>query len=60
MLNKSCLIIFTGLLSILVLSTLLHFKMRSPGLYVLLAISFIIVGAGILFGFIKMVTDNKE
>ncbi len=52
--------IFTGLLSILVLSTLLYFKIRLPGLYILLAISFIIVGAGIVFGFVKMVTDNKE
>ena len=60
MINKNYSIISIGLLSILVLSALLYFGMNSPVLHVLLAISFILVGAGILLSFIRMVSDDKE
>jgi len=60
MINKSYVLIMFGLLLIITLSVLLHFKMSSPVIYILLAIGFIIVGAGILLGFIKMVSDDKE
>jgi hypothetical protein len=58
MINKSSAITFSGLSLIIILSTLLYFGMGSPFLHVLLAISFIIVGIGILLGFIKMVSDE--
>jgi hypothetical protein len=60
MINKSYVMIMFGLLLIITLSVLLYFKISSPVIYVLLAIGFIIIGAGILLGFIKMVSDNKE
>ncbi len=60
MINKSYVMIMFGLLLIITLSVLLYFKISSPVIYVLLAIGFIIIGAGILPGFIKMVSDNKE
>ncbi len=60
MINKSYVIIMFGLLLIITLSVLLHFKMSSPVIYILLAIGFISVGVGILLGFIKMVSDDKE
>jgi hypothetical protein len=60
MINKSFVVIMFGLLLIITLSVLLHFKMSSPVIYILLAIGFIIVGAGILLGFIKMVSDDKD
>ncbi len=60
MINKSYVLIMLGLLLIITLSVLLHFKMSSPVIYILLAIGFIFVGAGILLGFIKMVSDDKE
>ena len=58
MINKSYVMIMFGLLLIITLSILLHFKMSSPVVYILLVIGFIMVGAGILLGFIKMVSDN--
>ena len=60
MVNKSYVMIMFGLLLIITLSVLLYFKISSPVIYALLAIGFIIIGAGILLGFIKMVSDNKE
>ena len=60
MINKSYVMIMFGLLLIITLSVLLYFKISSPVIYVLLVIGFIIIGAGILLGFIKMVSDNKE
>lgn len=60
MINKSYVMIMFGLLLIITLSVLLYFKISSPVIYVLLAIGFIIIGAGILLGFIKMVSDNNE
>jgi len=60
MINKNYSMILIGLLSIIVLSTMLYFGMNSPVIHGLLAISFLLVGAGILLGFIKMVSDDKE
>lgn len=60
MINKSYMIIMFGLLLIITLSVFLHFKMTSPVIYMLLAIGFIMIGVGILLGFIKMVSDDKE
>jgi hypothetical protein len=60
MMNKSYVMIMFGLLLIITLSVLLYFKISSPLIDVLLAIGFIIIGVGILLGFIKMVSDDKE
>lgn len=60
MINKSYMIIMFGLLLIITLSVLLYFKMTSPVIYMLLAIGFFMIGIGILLGFIKMVSDDKE
>ena len=59
MINKSYVMIMSGLLLIITLSVLIYFKISSPVIYVLLAIGFIIIGAGILLGFIKMISDNN-
>jgi hypothetical protein len=58
MLNKSYVIILTGLLSILISSAMLYFDLPSFIPYAILVAGFILVGAGIIFGFIKMVSDN--
>ncbi len=60
MINKNYFIIITGLLSIIVLSGMLYFGIDSLVIHVLLAISFIAVGVGILLGFIKMVSDDGK
>ena len=60
MLNKSFIIILTGLLSMIIASSIIYFDTRSSIAYILFAIGFILVGIGILLGFIKMVTDDKE
>lgn len=60
MINKSYVMILVGLAMIIVVSAMLYLDVRSPLLHILLAIGFIIVGAGILLGFIKMVSGDKE
>ncbi len=59
MINKSFAVIMFGLLLMIILSVLIHFEMRSPVIYILLAVGFILVGVGILMGFIKMVSEGK-
>jgi len=60
MINKGYVIIWSGLLIIIAVSVMLHFEMRSLVLYVLLVIGSLMIGLGILLGFIKMVTDDKQ
>ena len=60
MFNKSYRTILTGLLSVIIASAIFYFDTRSSIAYALLAIGFILVGIGILLGFVKMVSDNKE
>lgn len=59
MMNKSYMIIMSGLLLVITLSVLIYFKISSPVIYVLLAIGFISIGVGMLLGFINMVSENK-
>jgi len=49
-----------GLLSMIIASAIFYFDTRSSTAYVLFAIGFILVGIGILLGFAKMVSDDKE
>ena len=60
MFNKSYITIMTGLLSMIIASSIFYFDTRSSLAYALFAIGFILVGIGILLGFAKMVSDNKE
>jgi len=60
MLNKSYIIIMTGLLSMIIASAIFYFDSRSSLAYALFAIGFILVGLGILLGFAKMVSDKEE
>ena len=60
MINKSYVLILFGLLLIIVISAVLYFGIRSPALHILLAIGFIIVGAGIILGFFKMVSGGRQ
>ncbi|HHO59205.1 MAG TPA: hypothetical protein ENJ64_03105 [Thiotrichales bacterium] len=57
--NTSYWMISTGLLMILALSAMLHFGVKSWLVYLLLVLSFMAVGAGILLGFIGMVSSEK-
>lgn len=59
MLNKSFAIIMTGLFSMIIASAFFYFDARSYPGYALFAIGFILVGVGILLGFIKMVSEDK-
>ena len=60
MFNKSYTGIYIGLLSMIIASAIFYFDTRSSIAYALLVIGFILVGIGILLGFVKMVSDNKE
>ena len=58
--NKSFMIIMIGFILIMALSVLIYFKISSVIVHILFAVGFIIVGVGILLGFINMISDNKE
>ena len=60
MLNKSYIIIMTGLLSMIIASSIFYFDSRSSLAYALFVIGFILVGIGILLGFARMVSDDEE
>ena len=49
-----------GLLSMTIACSIFYFDARSPVAYAIFAIGFILVGIGILLGFFKMVSDDKE
>jgi hypothetical protein len=60
MFDKSYITILAGLLSMITASALFYFDVRSTFAYVIFAIGFILVGIGILLGFARMVSDNKQ
>ena len=60
MFNKSFITIMIGLLSMTIACSIFYFDARSPVAYAIFAIGFILVGIGILLGFFKMVSDDKE
>jgi len=60
MFNKSYNSALIGLLSMIIASAMFYFDSRTYVSYVLFAVGFILVGIGILLGFIKMVSDGKE
>jgi hypothetical protein len=60
MFNISYITVLVGLLSMILAATIFYFDLRSFIAYILLAIGFVLVGIGILIGFFKMVSDNKE
>lgn len=60
MFNKSYITISAGLLSMIIASAIFYFDTRSSIAYILFAIGFILVGIGILLGFFKMISDDKE
>ena len=60
MFNKSYIVILTGILSMIIASAIFYFEVRSAIAYALFAIGFILVGIGILLGFVKMVSDKNE
>ena len=45
---------------ILVTSVLIYFDMRTSMIYIALAAGFLLVGVGILLGFIQMVKDDEH
>jgi hypothetical protein len=60
MFNKSEMTILVGMLLMFVASFIFYFETRSIIAYVLLGIGFVLVGIGILLGFFKMVSNDKE
>jgi len=50
----------TGLLSMIIASSIFYFDSRSSLAYALFVIGFILVGIGILLGFARMVSDDEE
>ena len=60
MFNKSFITFMTGLLAMIIASCIFYFDSRSSLAYALFSIGFILVGIGILLGFIKMVSDKEE
>jgi len=59
MLNHSFKVIMLGLLSMIIASIVFYYDARSTIAYVSFATGFVLVGIGILLGFIKMVSDDK-
>ena len=60
MFSKSNLIIWSGLLSMIIASAVFYFDVRSVVAYALFATGFLLVGIGILLGFVRMVSDDKK
>ena len=60
MLNKSYITIMTGLLSMIIASSIFYYDSRSSLAYALFAIGFVLVGIGILLGFARMVSGKEE
>ena len=60
MMNKSYLIILSGLVAIIILSIMISLGISSIFINILLAVGFVLVGAGIFLGFIEMVSDGKK
>lgn len=58
MFNRSYITILTGLLSMIIASALFYFDIRSIIAYGLFAVGFLLVGIGILLGFIKMLSEK--
>ena len=52
--------IFTGLITVLISSIMLCVDMHSSVAYALLYIGFFLIGAGMLLGFFKTVSESKE
>jgi len=60
MFSKSYITIWVGLLSMIIASAVFYFDVRSVIAYALFAIGFLLVGIGILLGFARMVSEDKE
>ena len=60
MLNKSYTVIVTGLVSMIIASVMLYFKTFAVLSYVMLGGGFLGIGIGILLGFAKMVSEDKN
>jgi len=58
--NKSFITISLGLVAMIIASSMFYFDAKSYISFSLFAIGFILVGIGILLGFLKMVTENKS
>ena len=60
MINRSNMMVYLGLLLVIVLSVMLYFGINSTIIHVLLAVGFILIGVGIVAGFIKMISEDKN
>ena len=58
--NKSFITILFGLVAMIIACFMFYFDVKSFISYSLFAIGFILVGIGILLGFLKMVTENEN
>jgi hypothetical protein len=58
MINKGYRAIFIGLLSMIIASAMFYLDTSPSVAYTLLVIGFLLVGIGILLGFIKLVSDD--
>ena len=58
MFNNSNKTAFIGLLLILISSVMIYFEVSKTISYAMLLIGFILIGLGILLGFIKIVSDG--
>ena len=57
--NKSFITILLGLVAMIIACFMFYFDAKSFLSYSLFSIGFILVGIGVLLGFIKMVTENN-
>jgi len=57
--NKSYMMIMIGLLAFIILSMMMYFGISNIFIHILLAASYVFIGVGIIFGFIKMISEDK-
>ena len=60
MINNGYRIIFIGLLSMIIASVMFYFDASPTIAYSLLTAGFLLVGIGIILGFIKLVSDDRN
>ena len=58
--NKSFITTLLGLVAMIIACSMFYFNDKSFISYSLFSIGFILVGIGILLGFLKMVTENEN
>jgi hypothetical protein len=58
--NKSFITIMMGLFAMMIASFMFYYDVKSYVSYLLFATGFVLVGVGLLFGFLMLIRDGKN